>query len=167
MMDNNKRGGPRGGQPKVKTDDFQEKVIQIKRVSKKTKGGSTVSFAALVVVGDKKGQVGTGYGRGKDVISGITKSIAMAKRELIKVEMKAGSIPHEVTAKYGSAVVLLKPAPEGTGIIAGGSVRIVVELAGIKDISAKMLGSNNKICNIRCTLKALQMLKKLPQKAEA
>jgi small subunit ribosomal protein S5 len=161
MMDNNKRGGARGGQVKVKTDDFQEKVIQIKRVSKKTKGGSTVSFAALVVVGDKKGQVGTGYARGRDVSSGITKSIAGAKKELIKVEMNGGTIPHEVQAKYGSAIVLLKPAPQGAGIIAGGSVRIVVELAGIKDISAKMLGSSNKICNIRCTLKALQMLKKL------
>ena len=155
------RNDNRGPRTQVRTDDFQERVIQIKRVSKKTKGGSTVSFAALVVVGDKKGQVGTGYGRGRDFISGITKSITMAKKELIKVEMKNGSIPHEVQAKYGSAVVLLKPAPQGAGIIAGGSVRVVVELAGIKDISAKMLGSSNKICNIRCTLKALQMLKKL------
>lgn len=152
----------RKDQNQVKNDEFQERVINIRRVSKKTKGGNTISFAALVIVGDKKGRVGTGYGKGRDVSSGITKSIASAKKKLIRVQIVNGTIPHEVSAKYGAAVVLLKPAPKGAGIIAGGSVRIVVELAGIKDISAKMLGSSNKICNIRCALKALQKLKSVP-----
>jgi small subunit ribosomal protein S5 len=139
--------------------DLHENVIQIKRVSKKTSGGSTISFAALVVVGDKNGQVGTGYGKGRDVQSAIQKGISQAKTQLIRIKMKEGTIAHEVVANYGSAEVMLKPAPKGAGIIAGGAVRVVVDLAGIKDISAKMLGSSNKICNIRCTLKALQKLK--------
>lgn len=153
----NEKNQSRQARP-VKTDEFQEKVIQIKRVSKKTKGGSTMSFAALVVVGDKKGSVGTGYGKGRDVSTGISKGILKAKQELSKITLSGDTIPHEVTAKYGSAHVLLKPAPKGTGLIAGGTVRTVLDLVGIKDISSKMLGSNNKICNIRCTIKALQSL---------
>jgi small subunit ribosomal protein S5 len=143
-----------------KNNEFEERVIQIKRVSKKTSGGNTISFAALVVVGDKKGQVGTGYGKARDVSTAITKGINSAKRNLIKIRMAEGTISHDVHDKYGSAEVLLKPAPKGSGIIAGGTVRIVVELAGIKDISAKMLGSSNKICNIRSTLNALTKLRK-------
>ncbi|OGC70072.1 30S ribosomal protein S5 [candidate division WWE3 bacterium RIFOXYC1_FULL_39_7] len=142
-----------------KISEYIENVIQIKRVSKKTQGGSNVSFTALVVIGNKNGTVGTGYGKGKDVTTAISKAIAKAKKELVTVFIKDGTIVHEVLESYGSANVLLKPAPKGAGIIAGGSVRTVVELAGIKDISAKMLGSNNKICNIRCTLKALQKFK--------
>ncbi len=147
-------------QTQSKNDEFQERVIQIKRVSKKTKGGSTMTFAALVVVGDKNGRVGTGYGKGRDVSSGITKAITSAKRELFQIPIVRGTIPHEVTAKFGSAIVKLKPASKGAGIIAGGTVRTVVELAGIKDVSAKMLGSSNKILNIKCTLKALSKLHK-------
>jgi small subunit ribosomal protein S5 len=152
--------------PMAKTDDFQERVIQIKRVSKKTKGGSTMSFAALVVVGDKKGKVGSGYGKGRDVSSGITKAVSSAKRELFSVPIVNGTIPHQVTAKFGSAIVLLKPASKGAGIIAGGTVRTVVELAGIRDVSAKMLGSSNKILNIKCTLKALGKLHRAPVAVE-
>ncbi len=143
---------------RTSTDEFQERVIQIKRVSKKTKGGSTMSFAALVVVGDKKGRVGSGYGKGRDVSSGITKAVSSAKRELFNIPIVDGTIPHEVRAKFGSAMVLLKPASKGAGIIAGGTVRTVVELAGIRDVSAKMLGSSNKILNIKCTIKALNKL---------
>ena len=143
----------------AKISEYIENVIQIKRVSKKTQGGSNVSFTALVVIGNKNGTVGTGYGKGRDVTTAIGKAIATAKKELVTVPINDGTIVHEIKDSYGSATVLLKPAPRGAGIIAGGSVRTVIELAGIKDISAKMLGSNNKICNIRCTLQALQKIK--------
>ncbi len=139
--------------------DFEEKVIQIKRVSKKTKGGNSISFTALVVVGDKKGKVGTALAKSKDVATAVQKAIAKAKDNLIEIKIKDTTIAHEVFAKFGAARVLLKPAPEGTGIIAGGTVRDVVELAGIRNVSSKMLGSNNKVSNVRCTLKALQKLK--------
>jgi len=141
-------------------NEFVERVIQIKRVSKKTSGGNTISFAALVVAGDMKGQVGVGYGKARDVSTAIAKGIGAAKKSLVKVPIHNGTIAHEIEDTYSSARVLLKPASQGAGVIAGGTVRIVVELAGIKDISAKMLGSSNKICNIRCTLNALRKLKK-------
>lgn len=139
--------------------EYEEKVIQIKRVSKKTKGGNVSSFSALVVIGDKKGKVGTGIGKAKDVASAVHRAVAQAKREMVVIKMKGTTIAHEVRAKRGSAVVFLKPAPTGSGIIAGGSVRNVVELAGIRDISGKMLGSNNKANNVQCTLDALHKLK--------
>src|SRR5690349_15575194 len=104
-------------QPKV-ASEFEEKVVQLKRVSKKTKGGNTSSFAALVIVGNKKGQVGTGYGKGRDVQSSIAKAVAGAKKNLITVDMKDGTIAHEVKNSYGSASILMKPAPKGAGIIA-------------------------------------------------
>jgi small subunit ribosomal protein S5 len=143
----------------VKADGFDERVIQIRRVSKKTKGGNTVSFAALVIAGDKKGQVGTGYGKGRDVQSAIQKGVSDARKHLLKVAIVNDTIAHEIKESYGSADIFIKPAPKGSGIIAGGAVRVVFELSGIKDVSAKMLGANNKICNIRCALKALSKLK--------
>jgi len=151
--------GMRKPMRKASTDGFEERVVQIRRVSKKTKGGNTISFAALVIAGNKEGIVGTGYGKGRDVASAINKGIAAARKKPIKVEIINGTILHEVRESYGSADVLLKPAPKGAGIIAGGPVRIVLELSGIRDISAKMLGASNKICNIRCTLNALKKLK--------
>ncbi len=139
--------------------EFEETVVSINRVSKKTKGGSSISFSALVVIGDKKSRVGTGYGKALDVSTAVQKGILKAKKNLVSINMKDSTIAHEVRANYGSASVLLMPAPKGSGIIAGGSVRTVVELAGLKDISSKMLGSNNKIANVRCTIKALSKLK--------
>ena len=149
----------RKDQNNSKISEYLENVIEIKRVSKKTQGGSNISFTALVVVGNKNGSVGVGYGKGRDVTTAISKAIAKAKKELVTVPIKDGTILHEVKDSFGSAKVLLKPAPKGAGIIAGGSVRTVLELSGIKDISAKMLGSNNKICNIKSTLNALQKVK--------
>lgn len=140
-------------------NEFEEKVLQIRRVSKKTKGGNTISFAALVVVGNKNGKVGSGYAKASDVSSAIAKAVGQAKKSLMDIKVTEGTISHLVSAKYNSAHVLLKPAPKGTGIIAGGSIRSVVELSGIKDISAKMIGANNKISNVRCTLEALKKLK--------
>jgi small subunit ribosomal protein S5 len=139
--------------------EFEEKVIQIKRVSKKTSGGNKSSFTALIVIGNKKGRVGIGLGKAKDVSTAVQKAVTSAKRAAVDIKMKENTIAHERSSKSGSAKVLLMPAPTGSGIIAGGSVRSIVELAGIKDISAKMLGSNNKIENLRATVEALQKLR--------
>ncbi|HLB51697.1 30S ribosomal protein S5 [candidate division WWE3 bacterium RIFCSPHIGHO2_12_FULL_38_15] len=139
--------------------EFEEKVIQIKRVSKKTSGGNSIGFSALVVVGDKKGRAGVGLGKAKDVSSAVQKAVTQAKRNMVKINLKNTTIAHEVHSKFGSAVVFLKPAPKGSGIIAGGAVRVVLELVGIKDISAKMLGSNNRSSNLNCALEALKKLK--------
>lgn len=139
--------------------EFEERVIQIKRVSKKTKGGNKIGFTALVVIGDRKGRVGSGLGKAPDVSSAIQKAIAQAKKNVVTVNLRDNTITHEVEDKYKSAVVFMKPAPEGSGIIAGGAVRDVVELAGVKDVSAKMIGSSNKVCNVRCTISALGKLR--------
>ncbi|OGC50013.1 30S ribosomal protein S5 [candidate division WWE3 bacterium RBG_16_37_10] len=143
----------------METREFEEKVIQIKRVSKKTSGGNTIGFSALVVVGDKKGRVGVGLGKAKDVSSSVQKAVSQAKRNLVNVKLKNTSIAHEVHSTYGAAEVFLKPAPKGSGIIAGGAVRVVLELVGVKDVSAKMLGSNNRSSNLKCALEALKKLK--------
>ena len=143
----------------METREFEERVIQIKRVSKKTSGGNTIGFSALVVVGDKKGRVGIGLGKAKDVSSSVQKAVSQAKRNLINVKLKNTTIAHEVHSTYGAAEVFLKPAPKGSGIIAGGAVRVVLELVGVKDISAKMLGSNNRSSNLKCALEALKKLK--------
>ncbi len=142
-----------------KNSEFEERVLQIKRVSKKTSGGNKIGFTALVLLGDRNGKVGLGYGKAPDVSSAISKGVGAAKKNMIDVKVEGNTIPHIISAKFGSAKILLKPAPKGTGIIAGGSVRTVVELAGIKDISAKMIGSSNKMCNIKGTLEALRKLK--------
>lgn len=142
------------------TRDFEEKVVQINRVSKKTKGGNRIGFSVLVVVGDKKGKVGVGPGKSRDVASAIRKGIAYAKKHLIEVPLVNGTIPSDIYVKRGAAKVLLKPAPEGAGVIAGGAVRAVVEAAGIRNISSKILGTKNKASNVYATLEALRGLSK-------
>lgn len=139
--------------------EYEERVIQIKRVSKKTKGGNKIGFTALVVIGNKKGKVGIGLGKSESVASAIRKAIQRAKDTIVEINLKGNTIPHEIEHKFKSAKILLRPAPEGSGIIAGGSVRDVVELVGLKDISAKMLGSNNKNNNVKCAIQALEMLR--------
>jgi small subunit ribosomal protein S5 len=140
--------------------EFDEKVIRISRVSKKTKGGNQISFTALVVIGDRKGRVGVALGKGRDVLSSIKKGVRKAKKRLINVPLVDGrTIPHELDLKLGAARLILKPAPKGTGVIAGGSVRSVVELAGIRDIVTKTLGTENKLSNVAATFKALQIMK--------
>jgi len=139
--------------------EFEEKVVQVNRVSKKTKGGNKMSFSALVVIGDKKGRVGVGLGKSKDVASAIRKAIVYAKKHLITVPLVKGSIPHDVFIKHGAAKILLKPAPEGSGVIAGGAVRAVVEAAGIRNISSKVLGTKNQASNVYATLVALESLR--------
>jgi small subunit ribosomal protein S5 len=140
--------------------EFEERIVQTKRVSKKTKGGNKIGFTALVVVGNKKGKVGVGLGKAPNIASAIQKGIKVAKKNIVDVYIKDESIPHEVTAKYKASIIKMMPAPEGSGVIAGGAVRDVVELAGIKNISAKLIGSNNKNCSVRCTVSALQQLKR-------
>ena len=138
--------------------EFEEKVVQINRVSKKTKGGNKIRFSALVVIGDRNGRVGVGPGKSEDIARAIAKAVSYAKKRLISVPIKEGTIQHEIRLKQGAAEILLMPAPPGSGIIAGGAVRNVVELAGIKNISSKILGSSNKASNIYATFEALKML---------
>lgn len=139
--------------------EFEERIVQTKRVSKKTKGGNRSSFTALVIVGDKKGRVGIGLGKAPDISSAIKKGIKLAKKNLVTIKVSEGTIPHEIVEKYKASIVKLMPAPEGTGVIAGGAVRHVLELAGVRNVSAKLIGSNNKMTSATCTVNALSNLK--------
>lgn len=139
--------------------EFEEKVVQVNRTSKKTQGGNKIGFSVIVVVGDKKGRVGVGKGTGPEVQSSIKKAVSYAQKHLITVNMKGTTIPHQISVKFGAAHVLLMPAPAGSGVIAGGAVRAVVEAAGIRDISSKILGTNNQANNVYATIEALKQLK--------
>ena len=141
------------------TSGLEEKIVQVNRVSKKTKGGNKIAFSVLAVVGDKKGRVGVGLGGAPDVSSAVKKAVSYASKHMITVAMKGTTIPHEVRVKRGAAKVMLKPAPPGTGVIAGGAVRAVVEAAGIRDIVSKILGSKNQASNVYATMEALKLLK--------
>lgn len=138
--------------------EFSEKVVQVNRVSKKTKGGNRMSFSVLVVVGDRQNRVGVGLGKAPSVASAVAKGVTYAKKHLITVPLRGTTIPHEVLVKQGAAKVLLKPAPPGSGIIAGGAVRAVVEAAGIKDVVSKILGTKNQASNVYAALQALRKL---------
>ena len=146
---------------RVKAGDLElkEKVVAINRVVKTTKGGRTFSFSALVVVGNESGVVGHGLGKAKEVQEAITKGIEDAKKNLIKVPVMHGTIPHDQFAKDGAAKVLIKPAAHGTGVIAGGSMRAVLESAGVTDVLAKSLGSANPHNVVKATIKALTLLR--------
>ena len=137
--------------------EFEEKIVQVNRVSKKTKGGNKIGFSVLAVVGDKKGKVGVGLGGAPDVSSSVKKAVGYASRHMITVAMKGTTIPYEVRVKRGAARIMLKPAPPGTGVIAGGAVRAVVEAAGIRDIVSKILGSKNQASNVYATMEALKI----------
>ena len=141
------------------TLDLKQTVVVTRRVSKTVKGGRIMRFAALVVVGDQNGHVGYGLGKSAEVPEAIRKAIEDAKKNLITVSVKGTSIPHEIVGEYGAARVLLKPAAEGTGVIAGGTVRAVLDMAGIRDIRAKSLRSNNKINVVKATFEGLRALR--------
>jgi small subunit ribosomal protein S5 len=150
----------RGGKPEEK--EFQEEVIAIDRVTKVVKGGRRLRFRAIVVIGNRKGKVGMGTGKSNEVTGAIQKAIAKAKKGLLTVTLDGGTIPHKARIKYKSSQLLLMPAVEGTGVIAGGSVRKVLELAGIKDILSKSFGSTTKVNITKATFVALKSLNKTP-----
>lgn len=149
----NNRGADRSAD-----SQWLEEVISIDRVARVVKGGRRFRFRALVAVGDGKRQVGIGVSKGADVQAAITKAVAVAKKSLIKIPIKQGTIPHETTVRFRGAIVMLKPASPGTGVIAGGTVRSVLDVSGIANILSKSLGSNNKINNAYATIKALESL---------
>lgn len=166
VQNSNARRGNKGNRkftPKDNKKEFIEEVIQIDRVTRVVKGGRRLRFRATVVIGDKKGNVGVGLGKASDVVGGIQKAISQAKKSLIKVPIVNGTIPHQIKAKFKASRLLLMPGREGSGIIAGGAVRKVCELAGIENIVTKSLGTNNKVVNAQATIVALQKLYKPKQ----
>ena len=146
--------------------EFKEKLVAVNRVTKVVKGGRNFRFAALVVVGDEKGRVGAGIGKAAEISEAIRKGVEDAKKHLITVPLVGTSIPHEAIGLFGTGKVVLMPAPEGTGVIAGGAARAVLELAGVKDIRTKSYGTNNRINMVRATLEGLRGLRSAEQVAK-
>jgi len=144
---------------KYNREEFEEVIVNIGRVTKVVKGGRRFRFTALVVVGNKNGLVGFGFGKAKEVPDAIKKAVDDAFKSIVKVNVKGSTIAHDIEVKYNASRILLRPASEGTGVIAGGATRPVLELAGIKDILTKSLGSNNPANVVRATMKALSMIK--------
>ena len=140
------------------TDGYEEKIVQVNRVSKKTKGGNKIGFSVLTVVGNNKGKVGVGLGKGPEISGAIRKGVLLGKKHVIDVPIINGTIPFEFIIKLGAAKVMLKPAPRGSGVIAGGAVRSVVALAGIENISSKVMGTKNQASNVYATIEALRRL---------
>lgn len=155
------QGGHKGRAPREQKE-FEEEVIQIDRVTRVVKGGRRLRFRATVVIGNKKGKVGIGVGKSSEVTGAIQKAISQAKKSLIRVPMVGQTIPHRIKVKYKSARLLLMPACPGTGIIAGGPARKIIELSGIEDILSKSLGNNNKLTNSQATIRALSALQEIP-----
>jgi small subunit ribosomal protein S5 len=150
-----------------KETEWQERVVQIRRVTKVVKGGKKLSFRAIVIIGNERGQVGVGVGKAADVIGAVKKGVADGKKHLIEVPLtKANSIPHPVNGAGGGAQVMMRPASPGTGVIAGGAVRTVLELAGVRNILAKQLGSGNPLNNARAAVRALSSLRTLSAVAQ-
>lgn len=162
---NDKKFGDRKNAPRREESEFDKKLVDVRRVAKVVKGGRTLRFSALVVVGNKKGLVGVGNGKAAEVPEAIEKATAAAKKNLISVPIVGTTIPHDIIGKFSTSKVVMLPAKEGTGVIAGGSARAVVELAGIKDITTKIHGSNNKINCVKATIEGLKALRTREQVA--
>lgn len=156
----------KSGMMKKEPKEYDEQVIQIDRVTKVVKGGRRLRFRATVVVGNRKGKIGIGIGKSNEVTGAIQKAIAKAKKGLINVPIDGSTIPHDINLKYKSSKILFMPARPGTGLIAGGPVRKVLELAGLKDILSKCFGTKNKVNNTKCTFEALKLLKQTPAMAK-
>ena len=171
---NNPRRGRRRGRQEREPREFEQKILDLARVTRVTKGGKRMRFRTCLIIGDRKGRVGMGVAKGADVAASVEKAFRQAKKNLVNVELVNGTIPHRVDMKFGAAKVILKPAPEGTGLKSGGPVRLVLELAGVPNAVSKVLGTNNKINNAKATFEALRALKaprktvkKAPEKKEA
>jgi len=153
-----RRGPRRPDRRNDNRDDMEQRILEVARVTRVMGGGKRMSFRACVALGDKKGQVGVGLGKGADVTMAVNKAVNKAKKDLVKVSMVNDTIPHEVFHKMGAAKIMFKPAKQGRGVIAGGVARVILELAGVKNVTSKTLGTNNKINNARCTIEALRRL---------
>lgn len=160
---NSRNGGEGRGRRPMREQrapsEFQEKVLEINRVTRVVKGGKRMRFRALVVIGDGVSRIAYGLGKANDVTSAVAKAVNEAKKNVITVYLKNGTLPYKVTSSVKSATVLIKPGKSGTGLIAGGSVRIVLQLAGVKDAVAKVMGSANKISNVAATIQALESVR--------
>jgi small subunit ribosomal protein S5 len=160
----NQKGRRKG---RRRNDKFDTKIVSIRRVSRMYKGGRRLRLSVMAVVGDKKGKVGVAIGKGSDVKSANEKAINQAKKNLVEIPVKGNTIPHEINYKKGAAKIFLKPATPGTGVIAGSAVRAVIEVAGIKDVYSKILGTNNKVSNVYATIEALSSMIKDREKPKA
>lgn len=157
-----RRGGGPGGRRREGQEEkreFEQKILDLARVTRVTKGGKRMRFRACLIIGDRKGRVGIGIAKGLDVAASVDKAFRQAKKNLITVPMVNGTIPHQIASKFGAAKIIMKPAQPGVGLKSGGATRVVLELAGVKDAVSKILGSNNKINNARATFNALKALK--------
>ncbi len=152
------RRGPRGRRPE-EPKEFDQRILALDRVTRVTKGGKRMRFRATVIIGDHKGRVGYGVAKAADVSAAVNKAVTQAKKRLMTIPLVNETIPHQVEAKFGASKVLMKPAPKGTGVKAGGAMRVVMELAGVPNIIGKLLGGKNKINNTKATLDALQQLR--------
>ena len=155
----NQRRQSRGRGGDAPKREFDQKIVEIKRVTRVTGGGKRMRFRALVVIGDRKGKVGIGIRKGPDVSEAVNKAVNAAKKTMVPIKLVNDTIPHEIKFKYKSSVVFLKPAQPGTGVIAGGAIRSVLDLVGIKNVLSKMLGSSNKVNNVMATYLALTKLR--------
>ncbi len=153
-----RRRQSRDGEGREKSE-FDQKVVEVKRVTRVTSGGKRMRFRALVVIGDHRGKVGMGLKKGADVSESVNKAVNEAKKNMVSLPLINETIPHEVNIKYKSSSLMLKPAKPGTGVIAGGAVRSVMELAGVKNVVSKMLGSNNKVNNVKAVFAAFKSMK--------